>query len=157
MLFHIFDPGVSPDEETVNTVVLGVLVSAVVNPAACDDHHIRVLADKEVVIDHFLQPALGHDHGDVHALVFRARLDPDLQPAHIFLGNNLDVCRGLPPGGRAVGADVVGAFRHFVQIGHFSQQPLLDLVQFQHSASPFPAGLYGPSHTSAISARIRCG
>ena len=35
-------------------------------------------------------------------------------------------------------ADVVGAFRHLMQVGHLAQQPLLDLVQFQHSASSFP-------------------
>ena len=91
MLFHIPDPGVLPDKEAVNTVMLGILVAAVVNAAARDDHHVRAFTDEEVVIDHFLQSALGHHHGNMHALVFRSGFDPDFQAADVFLGSDLNI------------------------------------------------------------------
>ena len=157
MLFHILHPGVLSHKEAVDAVVLGILVPAVVDAAAGHDDHVSALADEEVVVDDLFQAALGHDHRDMDALVLRSGFDPDLQAAHVLLGDDLDVGGGLPPRGRAVGADVVGAFRHLVKVGHLPQQPLLDLVEFQHSGSSFPAGAYGPSHTSATSPRIRCG
>ena len=93
MFFHIPDPGVLSHIEAVNSVMLRVLISAVVNTAAGNDHHVRALADKEVIVYRFFQAALGHYHGNMHALVFGAGFDPDLQAADLFLGNNFDIGR----------------------------------------------------------------
>ena len=53
MLLDVTDFGVLADKESVNSVVLGIIVAAVVDTAARDDCHIGALADKEVV-EHFL-------------------------------------------------------------------------------------------------------
>ena len=157
VLFHVPDSGILPHIEAVNTVMLRVLVAAVVNAAAGNDHHIRAFSDKEVVVHRLLQSALGHHHRNMNTLVFGSGFDPDLQTADFFLGNNLDVGCGLSSGGDAVGTDVVGAFRHFMQVCHFPQQPLLNFIKLQHSVPSFPVILNGPSHTAAFSLIIRCG
>ena len=157
VLFNVPDPGVLPYIETVDTVMLGILVAAVVNAAACDNYHVRAFADEEVVIDHFLQSALGHYDGNMHAFIFGSGLDPDFQSADFLLRNNFNIGRGLSACGGTVGTDVVGAFRHSVQVCHFTQQPLLNFIQLQHSVSSFPVTLNGPSHTAAFSLIIRFG
>ena len=138
MLFHIADAGVLAYEEAVDAVVLAVLVAAVVDAAAGDDGHVGALADIKVVVHDLGQTAFGHDHGDVHALALRARFDADLQAAHVGLGDDLDIHGGLAAGGSAVGADVIGAFGHLVQVCHFAQQALLDLVKLHHGSRLLP-------------------
>ena len=44
--------GVLADEETVDTVMLGSLVAAIVNTSACDDGYIAVIAYVEIIINH---------------------------------------------------------------------------------------------------------
>ena len=157
VFFNVLDPGVLSHIEAVNTVMLGVLVAAVVNTAAGNDHHVRALADEEVVIHHFLQSALGHHNGNMHAFVLGSGLDPDLQSADFFLGYNFNIGCGLSSCGSAVGTDVVSAFRYSVQVRHFTQQPLLNFIQLQHSVPSFAVILNGPSHTAAFSLIIRFG
>ena len=157
MLLHILHPGILPHVEAVDSVMLGILVPAVVNAAPRHDDDVRAFADEEIIIYDFLQPALGHHHRNMDTFVFGARFDPDLQSADVLFGDNLNIGCGLPSGRHAVGTDIVSAFGHFMKISHLPEQPLLNLIQFQHSASSFPAGLNGPSHKSAISLRIRWG
>ena len=93
----------------------------------------------------------------MHAFILRAGFDPDLQSADLFFRDNLNVGGGLSSGGSAVGTDVVGAFRYSVQVRHFTQQPLLNFIQLQHSVPSFAVILNGPSHTAAFSLIIRFG
>ncbi len=136
VFLHVADMRVLPHVETVDAVMLAVLVSAVVDAAPGDDDHVRVLADEEIVVDRFLQSAFGHDDRDMNAFMLGARFDPDLQPADILLRRDLDVRRGLPARTLAVGSDVVGPFRNLVQIRHFPQQPHLCFVEFHHASLP---------------------
>ena len=129
VLLDVFDLGVFADVEAVYAVVGGVLIAAVGDAAAGDDDHVAVVADEEVVVHDLLQPALGEDDGDVDALVLRAGLDADVDAGLVGLGGDLDIGGGVAPGGLAVGADVIGALGHLVQIGDFRQKLLLDLGQ----------------------------
>ena len=112
--------------------MLGILVSAVVDSAPCDNHHVGAFADEEIVVDDLLQAAFRHHYRDVYTLIFGSGPDPDLQSADILFGCDLDVCGGAASRGLAVGPDIVSAFRHFMQVRHFQQQPFLNLV---HQAS----------------------
>ena len=129
MFFHVSDPGVPADEEAVDPVVLGILRAAVVDAASGHNDHVGIGADVEIVVNQLFQSAFGHHHGDMYAFVFCAGQDADIQTAHVGFRGDFDMGGGLSSGGTAVGTDVVGAFRHLVQIGHLPQQPLLDLVE----------------------------
>ena len=54
VLLHIFDMGVLAHIEAVYAVVLGVVLAAVVDAAARDNHHITVVADIKIVVDGLL-------------------------------------------------------------------------------------------------------
>ena len=94
------------------------LLPAVVDAAAGDDGHIAVLADEEVVVDHVLQAAHAEDHGDVDRLVFRARLDDDVNTILVRLGDDVDVGGGVPARLLAVGPNVVGPLGDLMEPGH---------------------------------------
>jgi len=132
--------------------MLGILVAAVVDAAARDNHYVRVRADPEIVVYDLLQPALRHHHGNMHTLVPGAGADADLQSADLLFRNDFNVLRGAPPGGTAVGADVVRAFGHFVQARHFQQQPLLNLVHYTSSPSRMVFISTSQAGASALSA-----
>ena len=52
MLLNIFYLCISAYKETVNTVMLRILNAAVVDAAACNNYHIRVISDVEIIIYH---------------------------------------------------------------------------------------------------------
>ena len=86
-------------EEAVDAVVAGLLRAAVVDAAAGNDGHIAVLADVKVIVDHVLEAGLGNDDRDVHALVFRAGGDVNVDAGLVFLRDDVDVrsrVAGLP-------------------------------------------------------------
>ena len=91
VLFDVAHPGVLADEEAVDAVVAGLLRAAVVDAAAGDDGHIAVLADVKVIVDHVLEAGLGNDDRDVHALVFRAGGDVNVDAGLVFLRDDVDV------------------------------------------------------------------
>ena len=128
VLFHIADMGVLAHLEAVDAVVLRILVAAVVDAAAGHDQDVAVVPDEKVVVDRFLQAAFAEDHRDVDALVLGARLDVDVDAGAVGLGDDLDVGGGVAGSGLAVAADVVSPFGDVVQVGHFGQDLLLDVV-----------------------------
>ena len=130
MLLHIPDVRSLSHKKAVNTVMLRILRTAVVNAAARHNEYIRVLADVEIVIDQFLQSALGHYHRNMHAFVLGAGLNVHCQPLAVLAGNDLDVRRGCPSCRLAVGTDIIRAFRNLVQIGNLVQETLLHFVHF---------------------------
>ena len=121
VLFHIAQAGALPDVKGVNAVVGGFAVSGAVDAAAGNNGHIGVFPDVEIIVDQVLQPGLAYHHRDMHAFVFGARGDDDIDAGFVGLGDNIDVGGGIAPGGSAVGADIVGADRKPVQIGNFLQ------------------------------------
>ena len=54
MLFHIFKLRVLSHKKTVDAVVAGFHIAAVVDPAAGDDGHIRIVSHKKVVAHRFI-------------------------------------------------------------------------------------------------------
>ena len=70
VLFDIVNLRVFADVEGVDAVVLGVAVAAVVDAAAGHDGHVRALADKEVVIDHVVEPGFAQYDRDMHVFAF---------------------------------------------------------------------------------------
>ena len=120
--------GVLAHLEAVDAVVLRILVAAVVDAAAGHDQDVAVVPDEKVVVDRFLQAALAEDHRDVDALVPGARLDVDVDAGAVRLGDDLDVGGGVAGSGLAVAADVISPFGDVVQVGHFGQDLLLDVI-----------------------------
>ena len=84
MFFHIADFCAGSDVKTVNAVMLGILVPAVVDAAARHNHHIGILADEKVVVYDLFQAAFRHYDRYMHTFIFCARTDPDFQAAYIL-------------------------------------------------------------------------
>ena len=116
MLFNVAHAGILADEEAVDPVVAGLLRAAVVDAAAGDDGHIAVLADEKVVVDHILETGLGNNDRDVHALVFRAGSNVDVDAGLVFLRDDVDVRGRVAAGELAVGADIIGTLGDAVEV-----------------------------------------
>ena len=146
MLFDIADPGVFLHIEGVDAVVLRVATAAVVDAAARDDGHVGAFADVEIVVHKVCQAGLADDDRDVHALIFGAGLDVDVDAGLIVLADDVDVGGGVAGLQLAVGADVVGADRQRVEFGDLVQQFLFDGVHGYtplHFAGQYVAGRVG--------------
>ena len=138
VLLDVLQPRVPVQVEAVYAVVLTVLIAAVVDAAAGDDCDVRALADVEVVVHEILEAALLDYDGDVDALVLRAGLDIYVYAWLVALGDDVYVRGGVPPLKLAVGADVVRALGHAVQIGYLREQVALNLVKC-HAVPPYTA------------------
>ena len=108
--------------------MLACLVPAIVNTAACHNRDIAVLANVKIIVHQLFESCLGHEYGDMHALLFGAGLDKNVDSRFILLGDDLDVFCGLSSCRFAVCADVVGACGHFMQSRHLHQQCFLNLI-----------------------------
>ena len=137
MLFHIFYLGVFAYKEAVNAIVLGVLISAVVNAASGHNQHVRPLTNEKVVVDHVLQAAFADYHRNMHAFVLGAGLDVNVDAGAVWLGSNVNVGGGVPPGKAAVGADVVCSLRDGVQVGNLLKDVHLNVVKCHGLNAPF--------------------
>ena len=58
-----------------------------------------------------------------------AGADGNIQAGNIRLGGDFNIRGGLAASGLAVGANVVGAFGHLMQIRHLHEKALLDFIQ----------------------------
>ena len=128
VLFHIFYFCVFSHVETVNTVMLGILHTAVMNTTAGHYHYIGILTDIEIVVYHLFQTALTQNHRDVYAFVFCARFDLNIDTAAVILGNNIDICRCISGCHFAVGTDIVCALRHCMKVCYLLKYSLLNLI-----------------------------
>ena len=136
MLFDIFDLGIFADIKAVDAVMLRIVVAAVIDTAARDDLDVGVVTDIKIVIDLFLESALGHHDGDMHALTDGVGLDEDIHAADARLADDLDILGGLSADGHAVGADVVRAREVIaVDVGNLFEQIGLYVVQI-HDYTP---------------------
>ena len=115
MLFHILDLRISADEEPVNAVMLGILCAAVINSAACNDHHVCIVTDVKIIVNGFLQAALAEHDRDMHAFMLCARFDVNVNAAAVFLRGDFNIRSGLSACCRTVCPDIIGALRHLVQ------------------------------------------
>ena len=91
MLLNVFDSGILSDKEPVDTVMLGICSTAVIDTASGNDHDITVLTDKEIVIDDFRQTAQGHYDRNMYTLIPGTVLYPDIQTGAVLLGCDLDI------------------------------------------------------------------
>ena len=140
---HIAHPGIFAHIEGVDSVVTGLLYTAVVDTAAGYDGHIAALAYKKVVVHHVLQAALAEDHGDMDRFVLRARLDENINAVLIVLGDDIDISGGAAGSFLAVGPDIIGPFGHIVELCHLLQQALLNGVD--HCTFSLLTGSYLPA------------
>ena len=142
VLFHVLDLGVPAHIEGVYAVVLAVLAAAVGYAAAGYYRHVTVGAYVEVVINEVLEAALLDNDGYVHALVLGAGLYEYVDAGLVLFGDDVYVGRRAAPGQLAVGADVVSALRHTVQVGYLGEQRPLYCVHchFPHLLRPRPGG-----------------
>ena len=89
--FKVFDLAVFADEETVYAVMLGVLVAAVMNTAACNDDDVTVLSDIEFVRNGLFMSRCRDDDWNAAGLIDRAVLDIDIDTGTVLAGCDLDV------------------------------------------------------------------
>ena len=78
-----------------DAVVLAVGMAAVVDAASGDDGHIRVFSDEKVVVDHFLETGLIHDHGNIDGFIFCAGENMDIDSIPGFSGFNINMAGGV--------------------------------------------------------------
>ena len=128
VLFAVLHAGVLAHIEGVDAVVAAFLIAAVVDAAAGHDVHIAVLADEEVVVDHFVEAGLGDDDGDMAGFAHRAVLDADVDAGLVCLIGDLDILSAFTAVAAAVLADVEGAHGLAQHIRDLFQQFAIDLV-----------------------------
>ena len=155
MFFNIFYTGIFTDVKAMNTVMLGILHTAVINAAAGNNHDVTVFADIKVIINGFLQTALGKDDRDMHALMHRAWFDADIDAAAVFFGGDIDIRGGISSGKTSVGTEIIGACRNLVQIGNFTDQSFLNFIQLYHAITPLSACCRHPARKPCRSAGDR--
>ena len=109
VLFHISHLGVFADVEAVDAVVAAVAIAVIVDAAPGDDAHLGALADVKIVVNHVVQAAFGHDHGNVNGLVLREGHDANVDAGLVLFGFDDDVFGRMPSGALAVAADIVSA------------------------------------------------
>ena len=114
VLFHIAHLAVFSHIEAVNAVMLAVAGAAVVDAAACNDGDIAVLSDVKVIVHIFLQTAFADDDRNMHAFVYGAGFDENINARLVRLGYNVNVGGGVPGGTCAVGTDIVCPHRQGV-------------------------------------------
>ena len=117
MLLYVFEPRARRQVEGVDAVVTALLIAGVVDATAGYDGHVRPLAHEEVVVHHLGVTRLAEDDGDMDALVLGAGLDDNVNTGFVRLGDNIDILGGVAARHLAVGADIIGALGHLVQIG----------------------------------------
>ena len=137
MLFYVFHLCIFSDKETVNSIVLRFLVSAVVNTAACHNHHISPLSYIEVVIHRFRQTALAENHRDMNAFMFCKRPNFNINSAPVLFGYNVNIgCRGTLRR-LSISPDIVCSLRDLVESGYLLQDSHLDCIYLLVKLSHF--------------------
>ena len=109
--------------------MLRVAVAAVVDAAAGHDGHIRALADKEVVIDHVVEPGLAQHDGDVYVFAFGKGRDLNVDAVLVGLGDDLDMLGILAERLLSVEPDVYRAVRDTRHIRDGLENAFLNVVQ----------------------------
>ncbi len=104
--------------EGMHAVVTAFAAGVVVYTAARDYSHFRALADIEIVVNGVEQTAFGENDGDMHAFVFNARLDENVDAfLAVGAGEYFHVAVGGAGKAFAVLADIVRAFGYAVKLG----------------------------------------
>ena len=112
VLFDIVNLRVFADVEGMDAVMLGVAVAAVVDAAPGHDGHVRTLADKEVVIDHVVEPGSAQYDRDMHvSLLVKAGAILMSMPSFVGLGRRSDMLGVLAERLLSVETDVHRAVR----------------------------------------------
>ena len=73
----------------------------------------------------------------MNAFVFGARLDADIDAGLVRLGDDLDICRAVPSGSLAVGANVISAGGNPVEVRDLLQQAELNFIELFHASPSF--------------------
>ena len=128
MFFHIFYFCIFLDEETVDTIMLCILIPTVVDTTASYNNHVTAFSDMEIVINHLFHAALAQYNRNVYTLVYRTRFDIDVDTADICLGYNINICRCISGCHLTVCTDVVSSLRNSMQISDFRQKSFLNLI-----------------------------
>ena len=127
MLLHILHFRVFPHKKPVDPVMLGILVSTVVDAAPRHDDHVRVISYIKIIVHHLRQAALAEYHRDMHALTLCPCLDVNINPLlSLFLGNDLNVGGIHPSGHLPVCPDIVRSRGNLVEVRHLLQKPHLN-------------------------------
>ena len=155
MFFHVFYMRIFADIKAVNTVVFGILHATVINTAAGNYYNVAALSNIKVIINGFLQTALGKNDRNMHTLMHRTGFDADINTAAVFLGCDIYVCSCISPGETSVCTEIIGACRHFMQIGNFADQPFLDFIKLYHNITPSSACCRHPAQKPCQSAGDR--
>ena len=108
--------------------MLGIHAAAVADAASRDDDDVTVLAYVEIVIDDVVEAALTQDDGNMNALVLCAGLDVDIDARTVLFGYDLDIGGACASCQLAVASYIKCALRNSVEVCHFHEDPLLDLV-----------------------------
>ena len=97
--------------------------------AAGHDRHVRALADKEVVIDHVVEPGFAQNDGDMHVFTFGKRCDFDVNAVLVGLGDDLDMLGVLAERLLSVKTDVDRTVRNARHIRDGLENAFLNVVQ----------------------------
>ena len=129
VLFDIVNLRVFADVEGMDAVMLGVAVAAVVDAASGHDGHVCTLADKEVVIDHVVEPGSAQYDRDMHVFALGKGRDPDVDAVLVGLGDDLDMLGVLAERLLSVETDVHRAVRNARHIRDGLENAFLNVVQ----------------------------
>ena len=121
MLFHILYVGVLTNEEAVDTIVLGSLISTIVDTTAGYNGYIAVITNVEIIINHLGKTALAKHYRDVYTFSFGTGLNDDINALLVLFGYNINMSSGITSYGSTIGTDILSSGRYLMQTGYLLQ------------------------------------
>ena len=100
------------------------------NTAACDDGHITILADKEIIVYRLGKSGLTDNHGDMHTFPLCAVSYMYVYTRLILLCLYLYMLGGTPAGSLTVCSYIICSCRYLMQSRNLCQQVFLNLIHY---------------------------
>ena len=85
MFLYIFYSGIFSHIKTVNPLMLRILISTIVNATTGHNHHITILTNIEIIINHILHATLTQYYRNMHTLLLCPWPDANVNPTDLRL------------------------------------------------------------------------
>ena len=151
MLLNIFNLRIFAYKEAMNTIMLGILVTAVMNTAASNNYNITVITNVEIIIYHFLKSAFAKNYWYMNAFLLGAWLYTDINAAYISLGGNINISSSISLCQITVSTNIICTLRSTMQVSNLHQKSSLDLIY--HLSPPLSENLLQEAATALVPRR----
>ena len=122
MLLYVFDLCALSDIEGVDSAVLAILNTAIMDAASCNYQNISAVLNMKIVINSFAYSALGKNYGDMNALALSTCLDININSGQILFLLNNNIFGGSFIECISINSDRVCALRNTLKIGNLAKK-----------------------------------